>query len=108
MSRKRREYMRHSAKVTRTRRWKALRLQILRRDDFQCVQCGERRWLEVDHIEPVRTCPEGAYAPGNLQTLCKSCHARKTREEIGLGEISPARQAWRALLLSSKGKISNA
>ncbi|MCJ8335031.1 MAG: hypothetical protein MJH10_12375 [Epibacterium sp.] len=45
---------RHSRKVTRGPRWKALRMQALERDGRQCVECGARRRLEVDHIEPVR------------------------------------------------------
>jgi 5-methylcytosine-specific restriction endonuclease McrA len=92
------EHMRHSRKVTRGPRWKALRMQALDRDDWQCVQCGERRRLEIDHIEAVRTRPDLAYSLSNLQTLCGRCHARKTRIEIGLGRPDPAREAWKTLL----------
>ena len=107
---RRREYMRHSARVTRGPRWKALRMQALDRDDWQCVQCGERRRLEIDHIEAVRDRPDLAYSLSNLQTLCGRCHARKTRIEIGLGRPDPKREAWKKLLRdmqrnpSSKGK----
>ncbi|QFU07291.1 HNH endonuclease [Rhodobacteraceae bacterium THAF1] len=92
------EYQRHSAKITRTRRWKALRIHALDRDEWQCVQCGTHRRLEVDHIEPVRTRPDLAWTLSNLQTLCGRCHARKTRIEIGLGRPDPAREAWKSLL----------
>ena len=92
------DYQRHSAKVTRSRRWKGLRLEALRRDGFACVQCGARGRLEVDHVLPVRTHPELAYTLSNLQCLCGSCHARKTRLEIGLGRPNPARDAWNKLL----------
>lgn len=95
---RRREYARHSAKVTRGQRWKALRMQALDRDDWSCVKCGERRRLEVDHIEPVRDRPDLAYSLTNLQTLCGRCHARKTRIEVGLGQPNPAREAWKSLL----------
>jgi 5-methylcytosine-specific restriction endonuclease McrA len=95
---RRREHKRHSAKVTRGPRWKALRMQALDRDDWQCVQCGERRRLEIDHIEAVRTRPDLAYSLSNLQTLCGRCHARKTRIEIGLGRPDPKREAWKSLL----------
>ena len=91
-------YERHSAKVTRSRRWKALRLQALRRDGWRCVECGARGGLEVDHIKPVRDAPECAFDLANLQSLCPSCHARKTRLEIGLGRPDPAREAWKSLL----------
>lgn len=92
------DYKRHSAQVTRSPRWKALRMKALDRDEWKCVQCGERRGLEVDHIQPVRTHPELSYSLGNLQCLCGRCHARKTRIEIGLGPLNPAREAWKHLV----------
>lgn len=86
---------RHSKHIISTKRWKRLRVEILRRDDWQCVQCGARGRLEVDHVQPVRTHPELAFEPGNLQTLCPACHTRKTRIECGHPPLSPERAAWR-------------
>ena len=60
--------------------WNAARSVVLRRDRYTCQWCGRRflsRELDVDHI--VELALGGAsleYA--NLQTLCKSCHRRKT------------------------------
>ena len=105
-----RDHARHSARVTRTPRWKALRMQAIDRDGWACVQCGERRGLEVDHVLPVRLRPDLSFVLGNLQCLCGACHARKTRIEIGLGQIDPKREAWKKLVRelhfnpSSKGK----
>ena len=82
----------------RDRRWPALRTQALRRDGWQCVQCGARGRLEVDHIEPVRRNPERAFDLGNLQSLCTGCHSRKTRIEIGHPEEKPEVKKWRDLL----------
>jgi 5-methylcytosine-specific restriction enzyme A len=96
------EHKRHSAKITRGPRWKALRVQALERDDWQCVQCGERRRLEIDHIEAVRHRPDLAYSLSNLQTLCGRCHARKTRIEIGLGRPDPKREAWKKLVRETR------
>ncbi|WP_236553192.1 HNH endonuclease [Roseovarius indicus] len=73
-------------------------MQALDRDDWQCVQCGERRRLEVDHIEPVRDRPDLAFRLSNLQCLCGRCHSRKTRIEVGMGQPNPAREAWKSLL----------
>lgn len=89
------KYDRHSAAVLRSQRWKGVRLQVKRRDGWQCVQCGAKGRLEVDHIQPVRTHPERAFDLSNLQTLCVSCHSRKTRLEIGLGREDPRREAWK-------------
>lgn len=95
---RRKEYKRHSARVTRGPRWKALRLQALERDGWQCVACGARQRLECDHIEPVRDSPELSYVLSNLQILCGRCHARKTRVEVGHKPLPPKRQEWRNLL----------
>lgn len=95
---RRREYQRHSAKVTRGPRWRALRLQALERDGWACVQCGTHVGLECDHREPVRTHPELAFVLSNLQILCGRCHARKTRLEVGGIPLPAKRQQWRNLL----------
>lgn len=85
----------YSGPVIRSARWPALRLKALRRDGWRCVQCGARGRLEVDHMKPVRTHPELAFALDNLQSLCAPCHSRKTRIECGLAPLDPARAAWR-------------
>lgn len=92
------DHKRHSAKVTKSTRWKALRVQALERDGWRCVQCGERRGLEVDHVKAVRTNPELSFDLSNLQCLCGRCHSRKTRIEIGLGRPDPKREAWKSLV----------
>lgn len=80
--------------VYRDKRWPALRLAAKRRDDWKCVQCGVKGRLEVDHIKPIRDYPEGAFELANLQSLCGSCHSKKTIAEIGLRPMNPKRQAW--------------
>ena len=94
------KYDRHSAAVLRSPRWKGARLSAKRRDGFMCVKCGARHGLEVDHIIPVRDAPERAYDLTNLQTLCRACHSRKTRIEVGMGEPNPAREAWKSAVLA--------
>jgi 5-methylcytosine-specific restriction endonuclease McrA len=97
-------HRRHSRHVTNDRRWPALRLEVLRRDSWTCRQCGGPG-REVDHIKPVRDRPDLAFAVANLQTLCRACHTRKTRREVGLPEPSPERQRW-AAAIASTGKES--
>lgn len=89
------DHFRHSKRITSTRRWQALRMAVLERDGWACVQCRATRRLEVDHIQPVRARPDLAFNPRNCQVLCASCHTRKTRLEIGHKPVSEDRQAWR-------------
>lgn len=91
------EYHRHSKRVTSTRRWQLLRMAVLERDGFACVDCGSKRGpLEIDHIQPVRLRPDLAFDPANCAARCKPCHTRKTRIECGHPAPiqSPARHAW--------------
>ena len=90
------KYHRHSRRIIKTKRWRALRLQVLRRDGWQCVQCKARGRLEVDHIEPVRKRPDLAYEMGNLQTLCARCHSRKTLIDIGIHDPDDPQNKIRA------------
>ena len=91
-----REYHRHSKRVTSTRRWQVLRQIILERDGWACVDCGARKRLEIDHVQPVRTRPDLAFDPANLATRCAPCHTKKTRIECGYPAPirSPERDAW--------------
>lgn len=99
------EYIRHSQAVTSSARWKVLRAAVLERDGFQCVTCGARGRLEIDHREPVRLRPDLAFDPGNLQALCGPCHSRKTRLEVGHKPTPEDRQKWRNSVTSlERGK----
>lgn len=89
---------RHSRHITRGPRWKALRQQALERDGYQCVRCGTRHRLEIDHVEPVRARPDLAWSLRNLQTLCGKCHSAKTAKEAGWKPLPPERREWRKLL----------
>jgi len=91
----RKDFARHSRPVLKTRRWQVLRLLILERDGWKCRCCGDRRRLEVDHIRPVRSRPGLSFDAANLQTLCASCHTKKSRIECGHKPVDPTRQAWR-------------
>lgn len=94
---KRTDYVRHSKRVTSTRRWQVLRQAVLERDGWACVDCGTKHGrLEIDHVKPVRTHPELAFDPANCTTRCSSCHTKKTRIECGHSApiSNPERTAW--------------
>lgn len=49
--------------------------EVWDRDGWQCVRCGEHRWLTVDHILSVLC--GGSEHLDNKQTLCGPCNSRK-------------------------------
>jgi len=62
--------------------WRAKRIRVLTRDAFVCRSCGRvasGQAAHVDHIVPLED--GGSDQDENLQTLCRSCHGRKTRAE---------------------------
>ena len=67
-----REYLRHLQSPA----WRAFCRKVKARDKYQCVQCGSRRHLEVDHLH-YRTL--GRERLDDCQTLCHTCHVRITR-----------------------------
>jgi hypothetical protein len=55
--------------------WSKLSKQILARDDYTCLVCGERGGrLAAHHLESWSQCKELRYDPANIITLCKECH----------------------------------
>ena len=70
-----------------SKRWKRLRLQVLRRDKFKCVRC---RWflrsrdaVVVHHIKNREEYPELQWEMSNLISLCNGCH-NKLHPEKGI------------------------
>jgi 5-methylcytosine-specific restriction endonuclease McrA len=83
--------------IHRDKRWRAIRQQAKRRDNFKCMQCGSAGPLEVHHKVSVTAAPERAFELGNVTTLCSDCHLMETLRERGQFP-SPARLAWASLL----------
>ncbi len=66
----------------KSKEWRAKRIRILTRDAFICRICGRVTSgpsANVDHVVPLED--GGSDADENLQTLCRSCHGRKTSAE---------------------------
>jgi hypothetical protein len=56
-------------------RWQRCRLEIMQRDNFACIECGDTEsTLNVHHIRYIRGALPWAYPPWLLVTLCESCH----------------------------------
>lgn len=62
--------------------WKAIREQVLKRDNYTCVYCDFRayKFMMVNHIGP-----EDNQESENLETVCKPCHAAL---HIGINAMS--------------------
>lgn len=62
-------------------RWQKVRRMYLRENPL-CVECLKEGWVipatVVDHIEPHRGDQDKFWNEDNLQSLCESCHNRKT------------------------------
>jgi hypothetical protein len=54
--------------------WEEVRQVVLKRDGYQCGNCGSTENLHVHHIVPLSL--GGSNELGNLRTLCKTCHAK--------------------------------
>lgn len=52
--------------------WAAVRREVLKRDRYRCLRCGESKRLEGHHIRP--RAQGGSDDFWNLMTLCFACH----------------------------------
>ncbi len=67
--------MKYSEKL-KDPRWQRKRLEVMQRDDFTCLNCGDKnQTLNVHHKQyhgnPWESPPE------SLETLCEYCHGRR-------------------------------
>jgi len=68
-----------------THEWKAKRLEILERDNFECAMCKTNGYvttqshatLEVDHMIELKDRPDLALDSLNMQILCRTHHNEK-------------------------------
>ena len=67
-----------------TKAHRAWRRAVLTRDAWQCRACGRicanKREAQADHVVPIAQGGD-RYDVANGQTLCITCHSRKTRAE---------------------------
>lgn len=56
-----------------------VRLEVMTRDGFKCVECGSREELQIHHIK--YRSKGGTDEPDNLVCLCVRCHYRRHKDE---------------------------
>ena len=65
--------------------WKFVREHAMQRDFGLCQRCYAKEDITladmVDHIVPIKVQPELSLELDNTQSLCNSCHAKKTAED---------------------------
>lgn len=69
-----RQHLRYCEPIRPEWSWDTLRMNILKRDGFECRDCRSKKNLEVHHILPLHK--GGTNDPQNLMTLCEKCHNR--------------------------------
>lgn len=57
--------------------WKSLRLKVIGHYGKQCMRCGSKEKITVDHIKPRSKFPNLALEFDNLQVLCWGCNKDK-------------------------------
>ena len=68
---------------------KIIRDRILKKCNYQCVKCGSKKDLEIDHIIPLSR--GGKEDEDNMQILCKKCNREKHNAMIGLSKLFSAK-----------------
>lgn len=67
-----------------SKKWQALRKQVLKRDNYSCQLCTSKDDLQIHHKTYVRF---GFENLDDLITLCKKCHEKHHDEKIKQREI---------------------
>lgn|SRR3990167_845173 len=69
-------------KIRHLLEYKQWRQAIYGRDDYRCLDCGERgKKIQADHIYPFSLFPRLRFMLENGRTLCKECHKEKTKQD---------------------------
>lgn len=68
-------------------RWQRKRLEIMRRDNFKCLNCHEEKSLHVHHLHYEKGKMIWEYDDESLVTLCQRCHEMLHKDLAKLGGL---------------------
>ncbi len=90
-----------------SRKYKEVRLRVLRRDGYVCFYCGaEEKEMTIDHIIPVSKAPELAIDESNMRVCCKRCNSSKgSRNERVFLEKVRTRPVFSAFPSPTRSKL---
>jgi predicted restriction endonuclease len=63
-----------------TKEYQGWRIEVLERDNYKCVVCGEKKNTDVHHIKPFSTCISGRTDVNNGIVLCKEHHRQLSKQ----------------------------
>lgn len=63
-------------------RWSHLRKLVIAKYGAECMKCGSRERINVDHIKPKSKYPELQFDLNNLQILCWPCNKEKGNKYV--------------------------
>lgn len=61
-------------KIRKSLEYRLWRNAVFERDNYTCIWCGFKGYIEADHIKPFSLFLELRFAIDNGRTLCKPCH----------------------------------
>ncbi|MDP7703194.1 MULTISPECIES: HNH endonuclease [unclassified Mycobacterium] len=81
-----------SSKITGTRAWRKLRVEVLKRDHNRCQVRGPNCIGHADEVDHDHNVAAGGAKldPRNARAICEPCHRDKTR-----GESTRGQSAWK-------------
>ena len=69
-------------KIRTSLEYKLWREAVFKRDNYTCVWCKIKGYLNADHIRMFAYRPELRFELSNGRTLCEACHAWKTKWDM--------------------------
>ncbi len=66
--------------IRRSQEYFLWRTAVFERDNYTCIWCGFKGYVEADHIKPFAYFPELRFAIDNGRTLCRDCHKKTFKE----------------------------